>query len=112
MLLCSIGAHLCRRLSDRSAYFSAIAGRSRGKPVLAPGKVRSNGRLGSRAVPDRVSDAVEHLHFIGGLHVGEDTVHNRQSGLMSRPIDFRRGIAHHDHSVDPLRTVVDTHSGN
>jgi hypothetical protein len=30
---------------------------------------------------------------------------------MDRPIDFRHGIAHHDHSVDPLRTVVDTHSG-
>jgi hypothetical protein len=47
MLLCRIGAHLCRRLSDNSAYFSAIAGRSWGQPVLAPGKVRSNGRLGS-----------------------------------------------------------------
>jgi hypothetical protein len=22
---------------------------------------------------------------------------------MDRPIDFRHGIAHHDHSVDPLR---------
>jgi hypothetical protein len=56
---------------------------------------------------------VEHLHhFIGGLHVGEDPVHNRESGLMGRPIDFRHDIAHDDHSVDPLRTVVDTHSGN
>jgi len=42
---------------------------------------------------------VEHLHhFIGGLHVGEDPVDNRESGLMGRPIDFRHGIAHHDHS--------------
>ena len=47
---------------------------------------------------------MEHLHhFISGLHVGEDPVHNRESGLMDRPIDFRHGIAHHDHSVDPLR---------
>lgn len=46
-------------------------------------------------------------HFIGGLHVDEDPVHNRPSGLIGRPIDFRHGIAHHDHSVDPLRTVVD-----
>jgi hypothetical protein len=33
------------------------------------------------------------------VFVGEDPVHNRESGLMGRPIDFRHGIAHHDHSV-------------
>jgi hypothetical protein len=59
MLLCRIGAHLCRRLSDRSAYFSAIAGRSRGKPVLAPGKVRSNGRLG--ATPAQTATRTDRL---------------------------------------------------
>jgi hypothetical protein len=79
MLLCRIGAHLCRPLSDRSAYFSAIAGSSRGKPVLAPGKVRSNGRFGSNfRVPGQGRQGPESAlcsRWLTMWRMGEDAPH-------------------------------------